>query len=321
MSPAPPECGRCRSALERGDIRCPVCNGAAPAAAVEDSGHTAVEVLRCRGCGAAVSYDVGVRAPACAFCGSVLRLETCGDPPEEVQLSLPFSVGRPEAEAAYRGWLGGLGWFRPSDLSSASRVESLTPLWWAGWVVDAEADVTWTADSDAGALRADWAPHGGEADIVFDDVVVSASRGLAVPETDRLLPSYDLGTVRAAGGEAEPGAVVERFDLPRSSARARVAAHIRDLVAERLRHGTIPGSRFRNLQTSVVLRRLATRRVAFPSYVLAYRHRGRLYRVVISGQDASCLLGTAPYSTAKILAVVLGGAVALAVLVALLAAM
>ncbi len=72
---------------------------------------------------------------------------------------------------------------------------------------------------------------------------------------------------------------------------------------------------------AVVQRRLVTRRFALPSYVLAYRYRGSLYRVVISGQDARCLLGSAPYSTARILAVIFGGLTAVALIVALIAAL
>ena len=34
---------------------------------------------------------------------------------------------------------------------------------------------------------------------------------------------------------------------------------------------------------------------------MAYRYRGRLFRTVISGQDAACILGRAPYSLWKIL--------------------
>jgi hypothetical protein len=64
---------------------------------------------------------------------------------------------------------------------------------------------------------------------------------------------------------------------------------------------------------------LETRRCAFPSYVLAYRYRGRLYRVVISGQDAARLLGSAPVSVAKILGLIFGGLLAISVLIALVA--
>jgi hypothetical protein len=314
-------CTRCSSPLERGDLRCPICNAAAPRTAGDDDERTSVEVLRCGGCGAAVSYDVHARAPACAFCGSVMHVEIPEDPPEQTQHVVPFTVDRAQAEASYRRWLGGLGWFRPSDLGAASRLETMTPLWWVGWVFDAEAAVTWAADSDAGAQRADWAPHSGQTAFVFENVVVSASRGLSASETDALIPTYDLESATSPPDDQAPGTTIEHFDMPRSSARRRVAAHIGSLVKRRLERDAVPGSRFRNVHAATVLRRLVTRRFAFPSYVLAYRYRGSLYRVVISGHDARCLLGSAPYSTAKILAVVFGGLAALALIVALVAAL
>jgi hypothetical protein len=311
-------CVRCASPLEREDLRCPICNAAAPGTEVADLETTTAEVLRCIGCGAAVSYSVGARAPACAFCGSVMHIETPDDPLEQTQFYVPFTVDRAAADEAYRRWLGGLGWFRPSDLGSASRVESMTPLWWVAWVFNAAASVTWTGDSDAGAQRSDWAPHSGETEMVFDDVVASASRGLSVSETDLLIPTYDLTTARDAPDDQIPGTTVEQFDLPRSTARGRVTAFIRRLVSERLQEGPIPGGRFRNVHAAVVLRRLVTRRLAFPAWVLAYRYRGSLYRVVISGQDAGCLVGSAPYSVARILGVICGGALAIALIVALI---
>jgi hypothetical protein len=248
-----------------------------------------------------------------------MEVEVPEDPLEQVQFVLPFTVERAQAEMAYRRWLGGLGWFRPGDLGSASRLESMTALWWAGWVFDAECDVSWAADSDAGALRADWAPHAGRTAMIFDEVVASASRGLSPEETVRLIPSYDLSTAEEPSDEPDSSTTLEQFDLKRSSARERVAGFIRRTVTDRLHQGPIPGRRFRNVHAAVVLRRLVTRRFAFPSYVLAYRYRGRLYRVVISGQDMSSLIGSAPYSVARILAVVFGGVLAAAIVIALIA--
>ncbi len=49
---------------------------------------------------------------------------------------------------------------------------------------------------------------------------------------------------------------------------------------------------------------MLTQRVAFPAYVLAYRHRRQLYRTVISGQDPHCVLGQAPRSYAKLVLVI-----------------
>jgi len=322
VTTAADSCRRCSSPFEDGDLRCAVCGHAAPAVVRDDVAEATVEVLRCEGCGAAVAYSVAARAPQCAFCGSIVRLEVPEDPLEQVGLILPFTVGRSRAEESFRQWQCGLGWFRPADLRSASRLESLRALWWVGWAFDVDTLVSWTADTDAGAARADWAPHAGQTELGLDGIVVSASRGLTARETSRLLPSYDLGSAR----EREPGdeaeAVVEQFELRRAAARRQVRSELERLVAERLRAGIIPGRRFRNLHTSVLTRRLVTRRLGFSAWVIAYRYRGAIYRCVLSGQDAACLLGEAPISVVRVLIAILGallGAAGLAWLLSLVA--
>jgi hypothetical protein len=275
--------------------------------------ETQVEVLRCASCGAAMTYSVEEGAPSCAFCGAVLRLELPSDPLEQARTFLPFTVDRDAAAAALRSWLAGLKWFRPSDLVSQSGIESLRALRWVGWVFDARALVSWAADSDRGARRAAWAPHAGQLALEFEDVVVSGSRGLSAAETSRLIPSYDLASAVTAADVVEADVVVEHFDVRRSAARRSIVSVIEDMARRRLEGGVIPGRRFRNLHVAILLRRLTTRRCAFPVYVMAYRYRDRLYRFLVSGQDAACLLGQAPYSMAKIAAAALaaGGLVAL----------
>ena len=314
-------CGRCESPLEIEDLRCPVCRHAAPTVAPSDKPEISVEILRCDGCGAAISYDVRAQAPKCAFCGSHTRVEVPEDPIEQTEFFLPFTVGRAEAESAYRRWLSSLGWFRPRDLLAASSLESVKPLWWVGWVFNSDATVSWTADSNAGARRADWAPHAGEIELEYRNTLVSASRGLMGEETDHLVSSYDIGSARGAPEGGGDAAVIERFDVQRSSAREQVMAMIERVAEHRLKEGHIPGSRFRNLHVSVLLRRLVRRRFAFPSYVLAYRYNGVLYRTVLSGQDENRILGTAPYSTARILLAVFGGLLAVATLLTAIVAL
>ena len=300
MSLADLVCGRCDSPLEIEDLRCPICNQAAPLTAPKDAPEAAVEVMRCDSCGASVTYSVRELAPSCVFCGSVTRLEIPKDPLEQTGFFLPMTVNRDEAVAAYTSWLRGLGWFRPANLGSESRLESLTPLWWVGWIFSADATVSWAADSDYGARKADWAPHAGQVELEFYQIVASASRGLSAEETDYLTDTYDLDSAGRQPVSDGGATIVEQFDVPRSTARQRVATMLERLARKRLEGTHIPGSRFRNVHTSILLRRLVTRRYAFPSYVLAYRYRGKLYRIVISGQDSTRILGTAPYAVAKI---------------------
>jgi len=265
-----------------------------------------------------MTYEVKNRSAACAFCGSVLKLEHPADPVEEAQFLLPFSIDRDRARAVFREWLGSLGWFRPGDLISGARLETVQPLHWVGWVFDARADLSWAADTDHDTRRADWAPHAGRAELAYDDVVVPATRGLTPQEAAHLVESYDLDP-RSTTTNLVDDATVERFNIPRSNARTRLIQAVEQLARRRLEEQYLPGRRTRNLKTAMVLRGLEARRYAFPAWVLAYRYRKRLFRTVLSGQDAGCLKGEAPYSAVRIAAVVAGAVAAVLALLAVIA--
>ncbi len=298
---APPVCSRCETPLEPGDLRCAVCGQASPHEVTRNE-KVIVQVLRCTGCGASVAYDPKHQAPLCSFCNSVVKVETIEDPMEQTEGYLPFTVSKDQSRVALRNWLGSLGWFRPSDLKSAAILEELRPLWWVAWVIDAESMVSWAADSNAGSHRSAWAPHSGQTHVSFNSILASASRGLSDSEAAAVTPGVDLGSVRAKPEGAE-NPTLEQFDLQRSQARQQVGAALRRLAAEHVQRSQIPGSRFRNVRVSVVVRKLITRRLSLPAYVLAYRYKNDLYRVVICGQDVRMIVGKAPYSMAKIILV------------------
>ena len=316
MTVADLHCQRCESVISTDDLRCPICNLTTPASEAADRPEPVVDILRCSGCGAAMAYDVAKRAAACAFCGSVLEVEHPVDPLEQAQALLPFTVDSAIARQAFATWLGSLGWFRPGDLRTDARLETVRPLRWVGWVFDARAEVSWAADTDADTRRSDWAPHSGRAELEYDDVVVPATRGLTREEVAVLLPSYDLASV-ATAADLVDDATVEQFDVPRSTARVRLVEAVERLALKRLEGRHLPGRRVRNLKAATVLRGLEARRFALPAWVLAYRYKDRLYRTVLSGQDATCLKGEAPYSAARIAAVVAGGVALIALLTAL----
>jgi hypothetical protein len=307
-------CGRCGSPLESGDLRCAICGQAAPAAARSATRPTA-SILRCEQCGAAVTYSAEAHGTRCGFCASVMRLEEPEDPVESAEWALPFLVDERAAQAALRGWLGTLGFFRPSDLARGARVDTLRPLCWAAWIFDARALVSFTADSEVGSRRSSWAPHAGQTPMEFASVLVPASRGLSHAECRRLAPLFRLDTAARAGEGGPAG--MERFDVQRSTARSIIADAVQATAAARLtREGHVPGTRFRNVKVAVLLEGLSTKRVCLPTYVLAYRYRGAPYRAVVHGQDARLVFGDAPYSVGKIVLVILGGLLLVAAAVA-----
>lgn len=301
-------CRRCASALEAEDLRCPICGLTTPPPERGAVEREATRVVRCENCGAAMEYSAEAKAPRCDYCGSTTRVETTADPVEQAQVWLPFTVDPAAARAALMGFLGKGGFFRPKGLAEEAAVESLRPLWWPAWSFQAGVDASWTADSDAGSRRSDWAPHAGRTRFDFENIAVPASRGLKVKECDALAPRYRRDTA-ASEPRGPEGAHVERFEATRSGARRAVLEAVERLSRERLQQGIIPGRRFRNVHVAVALSSLHTTRLALPAYVLAYRYKGKAYRVVVHGQDAGVVLGEAPISGWRVAAVVAGGLV------------
>ena len=309
-------CTRCRTVLEDGDLRCAICALPVPTVDARSDGPPRALILRCGECGAAIGFCPEARAPRCGFCGAVLSIEQPADPVEAARLRVPFAVDRAGAEAALRGWLGARGWLAPRALAGDAVLESLTPLAWAAWLVNAEARVAWTADSDAGAQRSAWAPHAGEASLAFRDIVVPASRGLREVEARLLIPYYDLTRVvpvdRDVEGEpvasgatpgtmpgAMPGAMIERFDAQRSAARRHVQERIEALARVRI-ESRIAGRRHRHVRVACLLERQTTERIALPAWILAYRYRGHPYRAIVHGQRAEVVFGRAPIDWGKV---------------------
>lgn len=296
-------CTRCQSPLEKGDLRCAICGQSSPIDDAPRQQKTVVKILRCTGCGAAIAYDPKHQAPSCSFCGDVVKIESIEDPMEQTDHYLPFTVTADEARQALRDWLGSRGWFRPSDLSSTAKLTQLKPLWWVAWVFDADAFVSWAADSNQGAGRSAWAPHAGQNDVRFNDILVSASRGLSDQEVAAISPGMNLATRNERPEGADDRATLEQFDVQRSQARQQVSAAIDRLAANRVQQNFIPGTRFRKVKVAIVLQRLITRRISLPAYVLAYRYKDSLFRVVICGQDKRVIIGTSPKSLFKMAAV------------------
>lgn len=320
-------CSRCESPLEKGDLRCAICGAAVRQAApthldrsqtrrvVQPSDRaragqaadgpapeeTSITFLRCSGCSAAIAYDASAAGLACAFCDAKLEIETVDDPLEQTEAWLPFRIAESRAHEALEAFWRAGGLFRARDIPQRARLQSLRPIYWVGWVFDVEALISWTADSDVGARRSPWAPHAGQVVLGFEQVLINASRGLSDVEAQALRAGYDVRTAAeqpTPPESAEP--VQEQFDVQRSQARARILTAIERVARESIANGHVPGRSVRNVHAQAMLRRLRTRRLAFPAWVVAWRYEDEIYRTVVSGQDANSVHGTRPTIIAQL---------------------
>lgn len=322
-------CARCESTVEAHDLRCAICALPVPSDPGARPERVYAKLLRCNDCGAATAFSPLHAAPACAFCGATMRVEEPIDPVEAADRVVPFVVSRALAERSLRQWLGSRGWLAPRTLRDEAILDSMHPLCWAAWIVDATAAVAWTADSDHGAKRSQWAPHAGETAMRFDALCVPASRGLSLDECQALAPHYDLASavavptdgIEAASNLDGPMQLdIEAFDVQRSAARHLLQRAIEATAKQRITP-FIPGRRHRKVHVACLVESQTTRRVALPAWVLIYRFRKRPYRAVVHGQRADLVVGTAPKDWGKIAQLagaVLGIALAIAFVLSLL---
>ncbi|GEM_PF-496817 len=315
-------CERCGSELKEGELRCPVCGRFTPPPEKQDdcgaddggSQKARARVIRCTSCRAAVTYSPEAQNLRCAYCGEVAEVETPCNPIDETEKFYPFTVTREAAEEGLKTFWSRAKWYHHKDVAAKGTLTELRATWWPAWLCSADASFFWTADTTVGAGRSKWAPHAGRIDKKLDKFCVSASRGLTLRETSAIIDGYDLTSFESAPRGPEQ-ATVECFELPRSQARQCILERINSygLALVKTEVPELLEVQSRRVSTAGLLSFLRTENVSLPAYILAYRYKNRLYRVVINGQDASVSCGEYPVSVLKVAAVVLMVTVLIAV--------
>ncbi len=278
--------------------------------------------ISCTSCGARVEVTAEATATRCGFCDQPVVLVE--DDPERIapESVVPFAVDREAARRSLRGWLGKL-WFRPGDLAREAEVQRLRGVYVPAWTYDARTDSVWTAEAGyyynetetyavplkhttvtqtRQVRKIMWEPAAGRFDKLFNDWLVYGSRSLPAHLVDdlgrwRLAALAHYAPAFLAGYESERASVELREGW--DSARRGMAGEIRSACASR-----VPGDTHRNLHVRTTYRDIRWKHLLLPLWVVAYRYRGKPYRIVVNGQSGA-VDGEAPFSWGKILALVL----------------
>jgi DNA-directed RNA polymerase subunit RPC12/RpoP len=309
---------------------------------LSEAGHAArglgleTRVARCSRCGAQVAYDDRATAVECVFCGSpqVLEQESNRNALRPESL-IPLDVGKDTVERAFRTWIGGL-WFRPNALKRMRAFRAIG-VYVPFWTFDARVHSDWSADAgfyyyvQVPALvmvngkptmrmrterRVRWEPAWGARDDAYDDLLVHASRGLP-PGLASKLGTYDLAKLVPYRPEYLAGWRAEEYALDLATGWEAAQARIVETQAARC-SGDVPGDTQRNLRVANRISDVRWKHVLLPLWSLTYAHAGKSYAVLIHGQTGK-VVGDAPLSWVKILLLVLGLLVGLALLLGVLA--
>ncbi|QEG43739.1 zinc ribbon domain-containing protein [Roseimaritima ulvae] len=309
-------CQVCGALTDDEDLFCHNCGtevAMADANTVAPSTTAATHSFRCESCGASMSYDASAQALRCPFCGATQLSEVSTQSVLQAEQVVPMGVDRAVAEARLREFLGSSFW-HPGDLGRQSQMQQATPVYVPYWVFAADAHTCYTADSShtPPGARGDWYPVSGERSERYQGVLISGSSVLTPAETQSLLP-FDLQAAVPNGELDLTNVTLEQFRVARKHARPWARTSIEQL--ERQRCATLVPGRARNVRVNVMLSNVSSTSMLLPVWILAYRYRDQVYRVLVNGQSGK-LAGQAPLSYWKLFGVI--AAVVLLVLVLLL---
>lgn len=302
MSDVLEKCTVCQALIDEEDLFCSNCGAEAPHPEVVASAtQITTHVFKCRGCGAAMSFDAQAQMLRCPFCGSG-ELEK-----EQDQLSIQprflihARVVQDQAMLSLRKWLGNSFW-RPSDLVSSAVVQNMQLVYVPFWVFRAKTFTYWTADSSSTPPRAsgDWYPLTGQHRSVYEGLLVGASSVLSTQEIRSIEP-YDFSEAVDATKVPLDKFLYEQFRVPRKYARP-YAKHGFESLESQACQQYVPG-RCRNMKVNTRFEGMSSEPVLLPCWIMAYTYKQQVYRFLINAQTGRST-GTAPLSYWKIAAVV-----------------
>ena len=270
--------------------------------------------VRCSKCGAAESFDAGVAAKSCAFCGSPTVAEApAGSGALRPDGVLPFRVEKRIAITAFRAWLKSL-WFRPTALKVQAALSEIRGVYLPFWTFDVRSESDWSAEAGTRHRRGksttiSWRHVSGHLSHRFDDLPLPASRGLDAA-TAREIEPFPTAELRPYEPDFLSGFLAEEFAVGVDEARAAAQARMDDFLRTACRN-EFRADAVRNLRVSTTYSGWTTKSGLLPIWIAAYEFRGGSYRYVVNGATGKAT-GTAPWSWVKI------GFAALAVLTVVL---
>lgn len=282
---------------------------------------TADRVARsCDGCGATLWLPRERVSDRCCYCDSAL-VDSSAD--MVVDRVCPFRVPRRAAIERLRTHVADAIW-APREIRRLARTGQLRAEELRGVLVPffayaasttsrwrARIGLHWWREEKVTVVRkgervsetrrvqeTEWFPLGGTAVGEWVDHLECASNGLSSREV-AALARFDLGRAVAFDPRVVAGFDAELPTRSRDEVDAHAEDSLRKLEARRLERHVLPGDepRLESLACEIAIERAEL--VMLPVWVASYRHRGRVHRLLVHGQDGVCV-GRPPISRAKV---------------------
>jgi DNA-directed RNA polymerase subunit RPC12/RpoP len=277
------------------------------------------KTVRCDRCSAAFQVEETQISMPCRYCGAPMTMERAEIAQQKIspEAILPFQVGKPAAEAAVKGWLRSR-WFAPNALSKESSLSRLQGVYRPYWTFDAmtsnhysgyRGDYYYVGSGKNRRREIRWTFVSGSFQRFFDDVLISAGRGLDF-ETEFPLPRCE-----PFRPEFMSGWTAETYSLEPEAGWQRAKDRIRRWLYEEAER-RIGGDRQRDVNVTTAFSGVSFKHLLLPVYIGLFEYRKKLFPIQVNGATAE-VKGKRPYSFWKIFFAVLAGLVLVAGLILL----
>lgn len=281
--------------------------------------------IRCDSCGGSFTLDPNISSDLCPFCDSpiVINGETTASV-YQPKYVLPFDIEKKIALRSYQRWLKSL-WFAPGDLKDYARNDRLNGLYIPFWTYDCNTTTSYSgARGDdystqqpvrviengqnvtrmRSVTKTRWHDVSGHVENTFDDILVVASRSIPKGKMARI-NAWDLDKLVPYSDKYLSGFRTETYTVKiedgYQEAKAKMDRHISNAV-----RNDIGGNRQRIYQLNTQYSGATFKQILIPVWLSAYKYKGKVYQFVVNGRTGA-VSGDRPYSTGKIVLVVLAG--------------
>ncbi len=264
----------------------------------------------CDSCGADLAVEDGALSATCAFClSNRILLRDRVDDDLRPQVVIPFAIRGDALADPVRAFLA-KGWFLPSDLAAAARIETFRGIYLPFWFFSSALSAPWQAE--VGHTRTEtyyqngkrrtrtrtvWKRESGHYRGRIDDLAVCASSRLARELIDGLRDWRPEGFADYAPGLLA-GFQAQSYDVGLVDAWAIGRADLRE-AARRGCVGQASTQMVRNFVMTCDLDDEAWRYGLAPVWIATYRYQGKTYQILVNGQTGK-VVGQRPTAWWKV---------------------
>ena len=269
--------------------------------------------IKCRQCGATTSLPPNVSGAKCTFCGTPLIMnEATIKRFWQPNYLLPFKISDKEGGKNFTNWIS-KKWLAPSKLrKSAVSFNIFKGVYLPFWTYDANTHTNYTGErgvnrkekfkNNKGEMKerivTDWYAASGNVSVVFDDVLVPASKTLPASIANRLT-NWDMANCIAFRKEFLAGFVTELYQRDFRESLNDAKKKMEPVIDNAIRKN-IGGDKQRINSKKIEYNDLKFKHLLLPVWISAFRFNNKLYQFVVNGRTGQ-VIGEYPKSWTKIL--------------------